>query len=372
MGKRKKRLPGLNRNAQTGNWILDKRIAGKRVYKSTGTQVYEEAERRAIKWIRDAEEAAIHGKPICITFDEAAAYYIQTETKKSLDQDISCLKQSVPMIGKYYLDEIHNETIQPFVKSLQKKGRKATTINRHIRVIVRILNLAAALWRDEYHRPYLETVPLIKQLPENDKEITRPIEYTEEEKLLNEFNEQYKDYWTFAVNTGLRQQNQAGLLWEWEVQMPALETTGFVIPGIIENEKNTKNGKDFLLVLNSKARAIIEKYRGRDAVYVFPSPKGGKYDRFNNKHFKNARARAGLKGVIKWHSARTTFATRLRAVGVNEEDRAQLMGHASVSITTQYSWADVQHLIACVEKLCKPAEEQRGKMDLATLFRIEK
>lgn len=371
MGRRKKRLPGLNRDPQSGNWIIDKRIAGQRLYKSTGTQVYEEAERRAIKWIRDVEEAAIHGKPTRITLNQAAAIYVETETKKSLDNDISSLKQSLKFMGNCYLDEVHNETFQPFIKYLKEKGRKATTINRHIRVVVRILNLAATLWRDDLHRPYLLTVPLIKQTPENDKEITRPIEFNEEALLLNELNEHYKDYWTFAVNTGLRQQNQAGLKWRWEVKMHSLGTTAFIIPGMINGVANTKNGKDFLLVLNSKAKAIIEKYRGCNNEYVFPSPKGGKYNRFNNKHFKNARIRAKLEGVIRWHSARSSFATRLRAVSINEEDRAQLLGHASVSITTQYSWADVQHLINCVEKLCTTPKDSEGKMDLATLFRVE-
>lgn len=348
MARRKKTLPGLNRDSKTGNWILDKQILGHgRLYRSTKTQDYAEAERRAIKWIKETEEASIHGKRTRLTFNEACAIYIETETKTSLDDDIGDLKQLVPFIGDLYLDEIHNDTLKPFIQHLRDNDRKATTVNRKIRVAGRILNLAARHWRDEYHKPYLDSPPLLKQLPENDKEITRPLEFAEEAKLLMHLNDNYKDWWTFAANTGLRDQAQAGLRWEWEVDLPLLKSSAFIIPG-----DEQKNDKEFLLVLNATSKAIIERWRGRHKELVFPSVKGGQISRHNNKHFRNARLKAELKGKINWHSARATFATRLRAAGVGEEDRGMLMGHASVSVTTQYSWADIRHLIECVEKLC--------------------
>lgn len=368
MARRKKTLPGLNRDSKTGIWKLDKIINEHgRIYRSTRTQSYDEAEKRALRWIKEIEDAVIHGKITRITFNEAAAKYINTETKKSLQYDINDLNKVMPHIGHYYIDQVYQETIDPYIKAEQKKGRKSTTINRTIRVVSRILNLCARSWRDDFHMPYLKTAPLLEQLKETDKQITQPIEYDEEQKLLAQLNDNYKDFWTFAVNTGLRQQNQAGLQWKWKVEMPSLNTFGFLIP---ENEM--KNAKDFLLVLNSTALSIIEKWQGKDSIYVFPSPEGGKYWKFNAKHFNKARIVAGLKGTIKWHSARTTFATRLRAAGISEEDRAQLMSHSSKSITTQYSWADIGHLIQCVEKLGNKQEITDDKKDLSSLFRIGK
>lgn len=377
MAKRKKKLPGLNRESKTGVWKLDKVIKNYgRLYRSTGTTEYAEAERRSIRWIKEIEDATIHGKRSSITFNEAAALYISTETKKSLKCDINDLKKVMPYIGTLYVDQVYQETLDPYIKH-EQKTKKASTINRSIRVVSRVLTLCARSWRDDHHMPYLDAAPVITQLPENDKKTTPPIEYQEEEKLLSLLNADYQDFWRFAVNTGLREQNQAGLLWDWKVDMPALDTFGFLIPGMIEASshdstlvKNTKNGKDFLLVLNKTARDIIEKWAGRDEVYVFPSPKGGKYSRYNNKHFRNAREKAGLKGVITWHSARSSFATRLRAARVSEEDRAQLLGHSSRSITTQYSWADVRHLIECVEKLADEQTMDEDKKDLASLFRV--
>lgn len=376
---RRKTLPGLHQK-ETGYWHIDKIIVNYGRYcESTRTKNYKEAERRAIRWIKEKEDVAIHGKRTRITFNEAAAIYINKEAKKPKEQrlksikcDANDLKKVMPSIGTLYLDQIYQDTIQPYIDNELKKGRKATTINRSLRTVSKILKLCATSWRDEHHTPYLSMAPLIKQLPENDKKSTPPIEYSEEQRLLNELNPQYQDYWHFATNTGLREKNQTTLKWEYEVNMPLLGTSAFIIPARINGIKHTKNGKDFLLVLNSRAREILERYRGQDNVYVFPSPKGGAYCRFNNKHFRNARDRAKLNGIIRWHSARATFATRLRALKISEEDRKQLIGHSSQSVTTQYSWADIRYLIECVEKLCSDDTSEDERMDLTALFRIEK
>lgn len=123
MAKRKKTLPSLNRHPKTGNCTIDKIIAGHgRFCRSTGTQDYAEAERRAIKWIKEIEESSIHGKRTRLTFSEAAAIYIEKETKKSLDDDIRGLEQVMPFIGKLHLDEIHNESIQPMLQPSGQVG----------------------------------------------------------------------------------------------------------------------------------------------------------------------------------------------------------------------------------------------------------
>ncbi len=377
MPRRKKTLPCLQQR-ETGFWHFDKIIKNYgRFAKSTGTKDYAEAERRAIRWIKEKEEAAIHGKRTRITFNQAAAMYLEkdmakpkSQQLKSIKCDANDLKKVMPTIGALYLDQIYQSTIQPYIDSELKKGRKSTTINRSLRTVSKILRLCATSWRDEHHKAYLDIPPLLKQLSEEDKENTPPIEYAEEQRLLEELNDHYKDYWNFAVNTGLREKNQTTLKWAYEVDMPVLGTSAFIIPARIDGIKHTKNGKDFLLLLNSVAREILERYRGLDKVFVFPSPKGGAYCRFNNKHFRNARNRAGLKGIIRWHSARATFATRLRALNISEEDRQQLIGHSSKSVTTQYSWADIRYLIECVEKLCSDDTSEDERMDLTALFRV--
>jgi site-specific recombinase XerD len=358
--------------------MIDKIILNQgRFVRSTRTKDYAEAERRALRWIQEKEEAAIHGKRTRITFNDASALFlkkemekpkIQQKKKSTLEADIRDLNKLMPFLGSLYLDQIYQDTVDPYIKSLRNKGNKATTINRTLRVLSYVLRLCATSWRDGNHKPYLDTPPKIKQLPEYDKKSTQPIEYAEEKVLLNELNNDYKMYWQFAVNTGLRQMTQATLKWEWEKTIPQYHRSAFVIPSHTKQVKNTKNGKDFLVLLNTTAQAIVDAQRGKNAIYVFPSVGEKAHGRFNQKHFRGARQRAGLEGVITWHSARTTFATRLRALKISEEDRAQLLGH-SKSITTQYSWASIGHLIECVDRLCDEDLSIDQTMDLQSLFR---
>jgi hypothetical protein len=53
----------------------------------------------------------------------------------------------------------------------------------------------------------------------------------------------------FRVNTGLREQEVCGLKWDYEVKVPELDTSVFVIPG-----ERIKNGEERLVVLNGIAK----------------------------------------------------------------------------------------------------------------------
>ncbi len=205
-----------------------------------------------------------------------------------------------------------------------------------------------------------------EQIPEDDKEITNPLEYAEEKELLAHLNERYRDFWTFATHTGLREQAQTALRWEWQVELPMLDSTAFIIP-----REHMKFGKkmqgEWLLVLNSVAAEIINRWKEKHPEIVFPTTQGNQHYRFRNTHFKNARKAAGLEGKADWHSARATFATRLRAAKVGEEDREYLLAHKTGSVTTQYSWAEIKHLIDCVEKLC----DLEAIDQMSVIFRLD-
>jgi hypothetical protein len=47
-----------------------------------------------------------------------------------------------------------------------------------------------------------------------------------------------------------------------------------------------------------------------------------------------------------------TYLYRLRAAGVQFEDRQLLLGHKAAHVTTHYSAADIGNLIAASEKVC--------------------
>lgn len=314
---------------KNGIWKLDKEGRYGRIQRSTRTKDGKEAERRAIKWIGEAEERAIFGGITHITFNQAAAIYITKENKKSLSYDVNDIKKIMPYIGLMLIKDISDDDIQPYITTEQKKGRKASTINRAIRTVTNILNKCARLYRDEYKQPYLLSPPLLKQIPETDKVITPSLSYSQEVALLNHMNDEYRDLWKFAVNTGLRATSQTNLQWDWEYSVPRLGTSVFLIPASEMKDTSGKSLKsDFYLILNDSAREIVNRWRGKHDKYVFPSPskrsKDGSRGRMTNKAFRNARKKSDL-GHINWHSARATFSTRLRSLDVSVEDRATLM-----------------------------------------------
>jgi integrase len=148
----------------------------------------------------------------------------------------------------------------------------------------------------------------------------------------------------FMVNTGLREGELCGLRWDWEVEVPALDTSVFILP-------ETKNGQERVVVLNRVARRVLDSVRGQHPDYVF-SYKGRRLCKMNNSAWKKARRRADLP--VRVHDLRHTFGHRLRAAGVLFEDRQDLLGHKSDRMTTHYSAPELSQLIGAAESVCKP------------------
>jgi integrase len=149
----------------------------------------------------------------------------------------------------------------------------------------------------------------------------------------------------------VREQEVCGLRWDWEIAVPELDTTVFVLP-----DSETKTRTERVIVLNSIAKRIVDARRASaDASgYVF-SYRGKRLGTLRTSAWRRAWTRAGLpedpqvmKGV---HNLRHTCGRRLRAAGVPLETRKQLLGHASGDITTHYSAAELGELLTAVERI---------------------
>ena len=189
------------------------------------------------------------------------------------------------------------------------------------------------------------TAPKIKILPDTNKRAPYPLSWEEQQRLFRELPAYLADMALFAVNTGCRDGEVCNLRWDWEVAVPELGTTVFIIPG-----SRVKNGDDRLVVLNCVAFSIVERRRGVDPAYVF-TYKGRPIPRMLTSSWIRARDRADLAGV-RVHDLKHTFGRRFRAAGVSFEDRQDLLGHRSGRITTHYSAVELSRLrrlpIACV------------------------
>jgi hypothetical protein len=73
-------------------------------------------------------------------------------------------------IGELKPQQIHDQTLEPFVQARLASGASATTINRSLEVVRTILNRAARSYRDADGCPWLEAIPpLITMLRESPR-----------------------------------------------------------------------------------------------------------------------------------------------------------------------------------------------------------
>ena len=93
----------------------------------------------------------------------------------------------------------------------------------------------------------------------------------------------------FKVNTGTREQEVVRLRWDWEVPIPELKTSVFVVP-----RELVKNNEDRLIVLNRVARSVVDGVRRHHPTRVF-TYQGKPVRRIGNAGWQRARKRAAKR-----------------------------------------------------------------------------
>ena len=341
----RKKTPGLQKRG--GIWCIDKKVFGRRICESTGSDSLEEAEKLLAMRIENLRQVVLYGARPKRKFREAATkFLIENQHKKSIQSDAEQLEMLDKYIGDLPIEAVHIGALQPFIDARKKDGVKNRTINFGLQIVRHILNLAASEWMDDNGLTWLSSAPKIKLLSISDARKPYPLNWDEQERLFKELPLHLRRMALFAVNTGCRDQEICKLRWEWEVKIPELNTSVFVVPGSV-----VKNGEDRLVVLNKIARSAIDDARGKhpECVFIYS---GKPVVRILNSAWKRARIRAGL-GNVRVHDLKHTFGRRLRAAGVGFEDRQDLLGHKSGRITTHYSAAEIGNLIAAANKVCE-------------------
>jgi integrase len=207
-----------------------------------------------------------------------------------------------------------------------------------------------------------------------------PLSWTEQKLLLAQLPAHLAAMALFKVNTGTREQEVVKLQWDWEVRIPELNTSVFVVPknfGGRNGGSGVKNKQDRVIVLNRVARSVIEAQRHKHALWVFPLRDRAMH-RMHCSAWSSAIVRAaasyeqqtgtpaaqGFKR-LRVHDLKHTFGRRLRAARVPLETRKVLLGHVSDDITTHYSAAEIQELIEASERVC----ESQASTPTLTLLR---
>ena len=379
----RKTITGLSQ--RNGIWHIDKKINGERLYESTGVSDRAEAEKYLIHRLEQIRQRKVYGVRQVRTFRETATrYLIEHKDQPSIRLTALCLQQLDLYLGDLPLTHIDDQALAPFIRDRQTdedlpngKVRKAVsnrTVNIAIERVIRVLSLACRKWRDEERRPWLDSIPLLAKLEE--KRSSRkpyPMSWDEQSILFGELPDHLQRMALFKVNTGCREQEVCKLRWDWEISVPELGTSVFLIPadfGGRHENSGVKNRDERLVVLNGVAKSIIDMQRGISREWVFPYNGTGMH-RMNDSAWKKARVRAAKLwqeqhlrpthpgfASIRVHDLKHTFGRRLKAAGVTEEDRKSLLGHKNGSVTSHYSGAELGQLIEAANKVS--ATDSRG------------
>jgi integrase len=377
------RTSGITTDAE-GNKVVNKQVDGHTIFGRLGAVRQEDAEKWLAQRIQRITLAKERGSRPRVPFREASVRYLKDNRERlaSIETVAWHVELLDPWIGDLGIDQVYDEVLEPFKEHRLNVDRVSlTTVNRSLEVVRRILNLCARKYRHPSGMTWLESAPLITVDVKYAKRKARrpyPLSWEEQDLLFAELPpDPNRQMALFKVNTGNREEEVCQLRWNWEIEVPELKTSVFVIPGGL-----VKNREDRLIVLNQVAMDIVNARRGIHPEFVFSFrgvvPRNGRrtkkplsergpgepLDCMNNGGWQEARKRAAAKYSARFgrpapwgfehvrvHDLKHTFGRRLRAAGVGAETRKALLGHKNGDITTHYSAAELAELINAVNKI---------------------
>lgn len=353
---------------RSGIWHIDKRVRGfGRLCESCNTGDRQEAERYLIHRLDQIRKSTVYKERSPQIFRIAATkFLLDFQHQPSISDTAMHLQQLDPFIGDTFMHLVDDAALAPFIAARLAKGVSNRTINIALQRVVRILRLAATKWKDEFGMTWIDRPPAITMMPDKARRPAYPLSWEEQTYLLQALPGHIERMALYKANSGCREQEVCRLRWDWEVPVPELGTSVFIIPADFGGRRagsGVKNGEERLVVLNDIAMSVIDGQRGKHKDWVFPY-KGRPIKKMNSSGWRHARAEAAArwkkeKGEeahpgfrkVRVHDLKHTFGRRLRAAGVSFEDRQVLLGHKSGSVTTEYSAPELAHLIAEANKV---------------------
>lgn len=257
-----------------------------------------------------------------------------------------------PDVGHYCLKDLRKEAVQGFVNGLIDKGLKAKTIGG----IYSVLNMALnqALDNGLIGQNPADRV----KLPKTNKEEARVLTMEEQEKLLNvAHNYRYGVMFEFLIYTGLRMGEVLALEWEdidFEKGLISINkalTRGKIVDGKYKyalevSETKTATSKRVVPMIPEVVE-LLKKHRQQqemerasseglmvDNGIVFCT-KQGTYAHANTiKEMIDSMALSAEVKKLHPHTLRHTFATRCLESGIDMRVVQDLLGHASMKMTS--------------------------------------
>ena len=169
--------------------------------------------------------------------------------------------------------------------------------------------------------------------------------------LVNESDNNLKDFYSFGFYTGMRLSEIINLRW-CSVNLHQREIK-------VQNTKEftTKNKRDRVIPINDTLYQILSERLPKilsinESEYVFPNSNGFRFSPFFiSKKFKRAVRKSILNDKIHFHSLRHSFISNLIQRGCSIYVAKELAGHSQISVTEIYAHLRPENLRSAVDLL---------------------
>lgn len=256
-------------------------------------------------------------------------------TKRLTHHDWSIYNKHMrPSLGRYLMRDLTNPVLDVWVREQLVAGYQRSTINKHIHLMNRMLNLARHWGHIAAQNPYQHN---LKKLAVGDF-TQRFLSEVEIDQLLKACRASRHPYLYLIVQllllTGARKGEARLACWKHI----DLHKRVWTVP-------RSKNGRSRSIVLSSAAVAVLHAVRVKsedlllptkpdDYLFINPITRTA-YHSFDTAWFKT-RAQAGLDNV-RMHDLRHTYASLLINKGVSLYEVQTLLGHSSMQMTQRYA-----------------------------------
>ena len=283
----------------------------------------------------------------------AREFYLPHATmhKKTWQEDVYKLERRVlPALGHLRLSTVTARDVNAFHARV-KESTSATTANHYLVLIRRMLSLAVK-WGLLEKNP-AAGMDRFKEPPHRERYLTKE----ELPRFLKALEEQEDRLSVAAIKlllfTGCRKGEVLSLTWG----QVRLEEGRLYLPV-------TKNGRSRSVVLNAKAREVLESLgsqRKEGTPFVFPSRHGAAkgYIHDLRKPFDRVCEAAGIEGM-RVHDLRHSFASIAVTTGASLYDVQKLLGHSDIAMTQRYAHLGDESLQKATDGVSRAIDEAKG------------
>lgn len=341
-------------------WWARARKGGREYRESLETKSRAVAEARFRKWSERLNSLSYDGHAMR-TFDEAGEHFLDHHMPTLKPQSQRRYMTSLRMLlihGNFEglpLDQIGRDRLAEFERARRAGGASPPTIRRDLAFLSSVIEQAVQDWDLPIQNPVPPFLRARRKrgLAESPPR-TRYLTTAEEAALLAECGAYLRPMVAFAIDTGLRLEEQLSLTW------PQVDLTRRRV--VIHA---TKSGRPRTVPLNERAGTIAGTLPRRvgkpgEPDWVFTKSDGSRYGKLT-RGLAGAAKRAGITD-LKWHDLRRTCGCRLlQEHGLSMEEVRDWLGHASVVQTERaYAFLGIDHL---QDKLDRAQKRAHGHAD---------